>query len=132
MGVQPGYGSPGSGRSGGDSMYGRGSAGSGSEWDRISGRKKGAKSNVVIQDFGDSDEEDYGDAPQINVGLAKSTEWQDFAKQNYRSYPMMQYAKQFFRPEAKGMFGSRTHAHDLKHTKVKLVRNLLLDIYNST
>jgi len=122
-GVQPGYSSPGSNRSGGDSMYGRGAEQA--AWDRVSGRKKAARSNVVIQDFGDSDEEDYGDAAQINVGLEKSTEWQDFAKSRYRDFPMAQFAKQFFRPEVKGMFGSRTHQEDLRHTKQKLSKSLL-------
>jgi len=121
-GVQPGYSSPGSGRN--DSMYGRGS-------DRAGGdrRLQKQKSNV-IQDFGDSDEEDYGDAAQINVGLEKSTEWKDFAKGHSRDFPMANFAKQFFRPESKGLFGNRTHAQDLVHSKVKLGKSLL-DVANS-
>lgn len=92
----------------------------------------GEKNNVfsaVIEDQNDeSDDEFDKHRASIQVFMAdrNPTEHFDWARDNYKQFPLAKLAKERFRAEESSIFGgSRTHADDLKHTVVRISKSLL-------
>eukprot|EP00494_Astrolonche_serrata_P004138 UN04149 len=83
--------------------------------------------SLVKANVPDSDDEDeFYDAGGGTPGeMPKEQKWRSWASENYKKFPFIEYAKNHFWPEKRGIFSSRTFKQDIIWSKSPIKKSLL-------